>query len=217
MGPWFDQLAHRVAYEVFVGPIEPEELYTCHHCDCRPCINPKHLFLGTCADNLADMVAKGRQAFGERNGNAKLTEEQVGQIKFLLIDGRYFQHTIAERFGVDRGLICQIGLGMIWSWVPPATNYSGPLIKEKQECRPNAVLTEQQISIIKRLLFNGIGRREIALLFDVSRPTIGRIDRGERWSWVEPLSPDEPIILPDIKPRWLPPPMPSLEGFNKRI
>ncbi len=52
-------LASRVSYELFIAPI-PKGPLVCHRCDCRNCISPVHLFLGTHIDNAADMVAKGR-------------------------------------------------------------------------------------------------------------------------------------------------------------
>lgn len=51
--------AHRVAWEAANGPI-PSGLFVLHRCDNPPCFNPDHLFLGTDADNKADMYAKGR-------------------------------------------------------------------------------------------------------------------------------------------------------------
>lgn len=58
--------AHRRAYIYSHGPI-PDGLFVLHRCDVPCCINPHHLFLGTQADNMADMRAKGRGKTGLHN------------------------------------------------------------------------------------------------------------------------------------------------------
>jgi HNH endonuclease len=101
--------AHRVAYLVYIGPI-PSGLFVCHRCDNPACFRPSHLFAGTAKQNTVDMIRKGRKAstYGERNGGAKLTEEQVQTIRAEYSSGGKFQHVLAAEYGVNRTLICMI-------------------------------------------------------------------------------------------------------------
>lgn len=105
--------ASRLAYELALGPI-PDGVFVCHKCDDRRCCNPSHLLLGANADNVADMVAKRRQALGEKSGGAKLTEAEVHEIVSLRRDG-LTQSAIAARFGVLRQQISNILSGKSWS------------------------------------------------------------------------------------------------------
>lgn len=61
-------IAHRYAWKMANGPI-PNGMFVCHKCDNPPCVRVSHLFLGTAADNAADMKAKGRSAKGAKNGS----------------------------------------------------------------------------------------------------------------------------------------------------
>ena len=111
-----DFLAHRVAYELFIGQI-PDGMHVLHHCDNPPCTNPTHLFLGTHADNMHDMVVKGRSQRGERNGRARLTEDQVLEIRAAYTNGDVLQRELAHQYGIATSLVSRIVNRKIWAYL----------------------------------------------------------------------------------------------------
>lgn len=98
--------AHRLSWTLHFGPI-PFKMRVCHHCDNTACINPAHLFLGTPADNTQDMVKKGRQAKGEKNGFCKLSDPQIEEIRQLHKEGWTYSE-LMERFPVSRAHVSLI-------------------------------------------------------------------------------------------------------------
>lgn len=109
-------LAHRMAWEREHGPI-PDGLQVCHACDCPPCCNPSHLFLGTSADNQHDKAAKGRAPRGEANPAAVLTVAEVHSIRAAVAAGTTYTQAGADH-GVSRTTAKLIATRQRWSHVP---------------------------------------------------------------------------------------------------
>jgi hypothetical protein len=137
-----DVHAHRIAWELEHGPI-PAGLYVCHHCDSPPCVNPAHLFLGTPADNSADMARKSRSVKGrpmppdriprgERHGsqthpelvargeakpNARLTPDAVREIRRRFDAGTATQTELAHEFNVSKITVFDVVHRKTWRHV----------------------------------------------------------------------------------------------------
>lgn len=108
------QQAHRVAWVMACSDI-PKGLHVCHHCDNPGCVRPEHLFLGTDADNCADMIRKGRKhiAVGAEHPRSKLSEAQVREILAMRRLGIPLRE-IAAIFGVSNQLVSAIATGIRW-------------------------------------------------------------------------------------------------------
>lgn len=104
--------ASRFSYELHYGPIGSKDIFVCHSCDNRACVNPAHLWLGTCADNMRDMAEKGRGAGRRlwREIPPLLTAETVRQIRIRFTAGES-RGLIARELGVSRRTVYRIGKG----------------------------------------------------------------------------------------------------------
>lgn len=130
--------AHRAAWAFAHGEMPPDDMLVCHHCDIPLCCNPVCLFLGTPAQNSADMRAKGRQcrgedhpnygkgfgaaykpeqrARGERNAAAKLTIDDIHEIRRLYALGAR-QVDLAAQFSTPQPNISAIVRRKAWAHV----------------------------------------------------------------------------------------------------
>lgn len=114
-GKWRNCLAHRVSWTLHRGACSG--LHVLHRCDNPACVNPDHLFLGTPADNTADMMAKGRHrpnvVRGEKNLCAKFTDDLIRAVR---ADPRK-PSVIARELGRCKSTICKIKKRRWWAHV----------------------------------------------------------------------------------------------------
>ena len=111
----FSARASRVAWIIEYGDL-PVDKFVLHKCDNPPCVNPKHLYLGTNSDNMLDKFRRGRQgrtAQGIEKSNAKFTEQDIINIRS---DPRK-QVVIAKEYKVHPTAIHAIKKGRAWKHV----------------------------------------------------------------------------------------------------
>jgi hypothetical protein len=111
-GTFRGQAAHRVAWQIEHGLI-PDGMMVLHRCDNPPCVNPKHLFLGTARDNAQDARSKGRVAKQEPTDNTRrafrinamklagMTWAEIARIENVTPDYARALVTKAERAAID--------------------------------------------------------------------------------------------------------------------
>lgn len=111
--------AHRVAFAMEKHLIPPG-MQVLHKCDNRRCVNPNHLFLGTAADNVRDMVVKGRngwdRSMGAAKWNAKMTDEKVAVLRLAAEHGVLLSD-LARYYGISRTQAMRIADGTSWKHV----------------------------------------------------------------------------------------------------
>lgn len=104
-------LVHRLVCEEVNGPPPTRGHDSAHSCGSGhlACVAPRHLSWKTKAENESDKLVHGTHCRGERNGNAKLTKDDVRAI--LMLKGTVSQREVAKKFGVKQTQVWRIQRG----------------------------------------------------------------------------------------------------------
>ena len=170
------QRAHRVAFEAAYGAI-PADIHgkpvvVRHKCDTPLCVNPDHLEIGTQADNMADMVQRGRARQGEAHANAKLTKDAAQAIMERVASGAPVS-AVAREFGVSPSRVSMILHGKT-KWVG-AVAPTGRSDRQISDDAARAIYAEAH---------SGLPAAEIAARHGVSKWMVYDIRRGVTYASV---------------------------------
>lgn len=160
-------LAHRVSWLIFKGEIPESDsahgTVVMHGCDNPRCVNPAHLKLGSQADNVKDMVVKGRKVSGTPSGVEHWNSSFKSQADIDLICSTVGKtKELAERFGVD---VCTI----------KRIRRRNGVIRNDAEKFVNKPLSQEDIDYIRS---TPPGTRGLAKRFGVGKTTISNIRKG---------------------------------------
>ena len=123
--------AHRMSWEVHRGPI-PTGGHVLHTCDNRRCVNPEHLYIGGNAENRRDACARNRYPGEAKSSRAKLTADQVAELKRIRrdempdISRERASKLLSARFPLSHLSIRCILAGTRWAHIKPSTKGTNP-------------------------------------------------------------------------------------------
>jgi hypothetical protein len=156
--------AHRVSYYLHYG-VDPGKLFVCHKCDNPICTRPDHLFLGTAADNNADMWAKGR---------GQWSDDLIVQARRMAHEGKTFEE-IYRQLGKERHGLHNAITGKTYGWVTEP-----PCDIELKVPRKKVKLSAKDIEEIRKAFENdywGLSKK-LATKYGVDHSTISHIKTG---------------------------------------
>lgn len=173
------QLAHVASYKIHKGAIEAGKkvMHNCPSGDTPRCCNPDHIHTGSHAENMRDMVRKGRNnpPIGARNHMSKLDTEKVLFIRNSIASKNETVSSLSKKYKTTFQCIYQIAIGNSWRHI------GGPLLFVEKAKRMSA---DVAVQIIKsKGLVPAIG---LACKYDIDVSHVHKIWRGEAWKSLHP-------------------------------
>lgn len=154
--------AHRLAWEQANFRHVSPGMVIRHRCDNPPCVNPRHLLIGTPADNTQDAIERCRVS-------AQLDSTKAKEIRNKYARGGITQTQLAEEYGVCHSVISDTVQGKLWK-------QAGGGIFHRQR------LTEAQVvKIRERFAAGGVRKAALAREYGVDDTAIGQLIRGKTW------------------------------------
>jgi hypothetical protein len=165
-----DYFAHRYSFWLANGYLTPGYVVR-HKCDNPECVARHHLVEGTNQDNVNDKMERGRHvsAYGEDHGLAKLTWDEVHQIRDLYATGQYSATALAAQFEVDKTNINQIVHNKTWH----DPDYTVPVV-DKAMFKAKK-LTRDDITAIRAAAVAGVSGQELSRAYGISPGQVSMI------------------------------------------
>jgi hypothetical protein len=177
--------AHRASVMITTGKPIPTGMIILHSCDRPACVNPRHLSIGTDAENMADKLSKNRQARlrGESAGLHKLTDALVKQLLWDRMDGMSF-HGLSRKYLLDKKTVTMICTGASWAHIHGGEGAPtlAQVLNVPKERRSGAIMNEETVSIIMQRLAKGEPAKPLAKEFGVHFATVSDIKNGKCWT-----------------------------------
>lgn len=105
--------AHKISCIINHGWPEDDKV-AAHECKNKHCVAPKHVVWKTYKENTADRVRDNTDMSREKHVMAKLTEDEIAEIRKLYATGNYYQWQLGKQFGVTQTQIWRIVHNKSW-------------------------------------------------------------------------------------------------------
>lgn len=183
-------LAHRVSYQIFKDEI-PEGMQIRHTCDCKWCVNPNQLIVGTSQDDANDRKYRDMQKIGSQVNTSVLTEDQVRKILTDVYNNKYENiKQLCDEYGISKVSMRKIFTGDNWKCitrelkVPLEEIYVKIYKPSKGKHHHSSKLTNNDIIIIRERIQNGETLQSIADDIGISRSAVSNIKNRKHWKEV---------------------------------